>query len=110
MTPQEIAAVFRAEYGRSVAVLVRGLGDIRPGRRRGRRRRRYRAGQRSTAPRPSPAGWSTTADCNRAIDHPRRETVRAHKHAEAALISAPTEPVEEGAVPDTPEPADVESR
>lgn len=28
MTPQEIAAVFRAEYGRAVAVLVRGLGDI----------------------------------------------------------------------------------
>jgi hypothetical protein len=28
MTPEGIAAVFRAEYGRAVAVLVRMLGDI----------------------------------------------------------------------------------
>ena len=101
MTPEEIAAVFRAEYGRAVAVLVRVLGDIDlaedavadafatalqrwPG---------------AGAP-PSPAGWIITTARNRAIDQLRRESARAHKHAEAAIVNVPAEPVEEGAVPD----------
>ncbi|MCX4745899.1 sigma-70 family RNA polymerase sigma factor [Kitasatospora sp. NBC_01287] len=102
MTPQEIAAVFRAEYGRAVSVLVRGLGDIDLA-------EDAVADAFATAlvkwpvdgaPR-SPAGWIITTARNRAVDHLRRETVRAHKHAEAALVSAPAaEPVEEGAVPD----------
>ncbi|MDH6575815.1 sigma-70 family RNA polymerase sigma factor [Kitasatospora sp. MAP5-34] len=101
MTPQEIAAVFRAEYGRAVAVLVRGLGDIDLA-------EDAVADAFATAlvkwpvdgPPPSPAGWIITAARNRAIDHLRREAVRAHKHAEAALISTPAESVDEGAVPD----------
>jgi len=101
MTPEEIAAVFRAEYGRAVAVLVRVLGDIDlaedavadafatavarwPG---------------EGAP-PSPAGWIITTARNRAIDQLRRESARPHKHAEAAIVDVPAEPVEEGAVPD----------
>jgi hypothetical protein len=28
MTPNDVAAVFRGEYGRAVAVLIRVLGDI----------------------------------------------------------------------------------
>jgi RNA polymerase sigma-70 factor, ECF subfamily len=102
MTPQEIAAVFRAEYGRAVAVLVRGLGDIDLA-------EDAVADAFATAlvkwpvdgAPPSLPGWIITTARNRAIDHLRRETARAHKHAEAALVSAPAaEPVEEGAVPD----------
>ncbi|MEW2404183.1 sigma-70 family RNA polymerase sigma factor [Streptomyces sp. NPDC046862] len=102
MTPQEIAAVFRAEYGRAVAVLVRGLGDI------GLAEDAVADAFETAlvkwpvdgAP-PSPAGWIITTARNRAIDHLRREGSRAHKHAEAALINAPAATsVEEGAVPD----------
>jgi RNA polymerase sigma-70 factor (ECF subfamily) len=102
MRPDEIAAVFRAEYGRAVAVLVRVLGDI------GLAEdavadaftiavARWPA---DGAP-PSPAGWIITTARRRAIDQARRETVRPQKHAEAALAFAPTETEdEESAVPD----------
>ncbi|HWG28468.1 RNA polymerase sigma factor [Actinospica sp.] len=101
MTPQQIAAVFRAEYGRAVAVLVRGLGDIDLAEDAvadafATALVKWRDG----AP-PSPAGWIITTARNRAVDHLRREAVRAHKHAEAAFVSAPAaEPAEERAVPD----------
>ena len=102
MTPEEIAAVFRTEYGRAVAVLVRMLGDI------GLAEdavadaftiavARWPA---DGAP-PSPAGWIITTARRRAIDQARRETARPQKHAEAAIAFAPTEPLdEESAVPD----------
>jgi RNA polymerase sigma-70 factor (ECF subfamily) len=101
MTPEEIAAVFRAEYGRAVAVLVRVLGDIDLA-------EDAVAGAFATAVQrwpaegtpPSPAGWIITTARNRAIDHLRRESARARKHAEAAIVHLPAEPVEEGAVPD----------
>ncbi|NUS15522.1 MAG: sigma-70 family RNA polymerase sigma factor [Streptomyces sp.] len=102
MTPQEIAGVFRAEYGRAVAVLVRGLGDI--GLAEDAVADAFEAAlvkwPADGAP-PTPAGWIITTARNRAIDHLRRESSRTHKHAEAALINAPAAtPVEEGAVPD----------
>ncbi len=49
---------------------------------------------------PSPAGWIITTARNRAVDHRRRESTRDRRHAEAAVVHAPGEPVEEGAVPD----------
>jgi RNA polymerase sigma-70 factor (ECF subfamily) len=49
---------------------------------------------------PSPAGWIITTARNRAIDRLRRESVREDKHAQAALLQARDEPVEEGAVQD----------
>ena len=101
MTPEEIAAVFRTEYGRAVAVLVRVLGDIDLA-------EDVVAEAFATALRrwpvegapPVPAGWIITTARNRAIDQLRRESARAHKHAEAAIVHVPAEPVEEGAVPD----------
>ena len=101
MTPEEIAAVFRTEYGRAVAVLVRVLGDIDLA-------EDVVAEAFATALRrwpvegapPVPAGWIITTARNRAIDQLRRESARAHKHAEAAILHVPAEPVEEGAVPD----------
>ena len=101
MTPEEIAAVFRAEYGRAVAVLVRMLGDI------GLAEDAVADAFTIAVARwpvdgapPSPAGWIITTARNRAIDRLRRECAREDKHAQAALLHSETEPVEEGAVPD----------
>ena len=101
MRPEEIAEVFRHEYGRAVAVLTRVLGNI--GAAEDAVSEAFAAAvQRwpeSGAP-PSPAGWIITTARNRAIDQLRREAVRADKHAAAALPHAESEPVEEGAVRD----------
>jgi RNA polymerase sigma-70 factor (ECF subfamily) len=49
---------------------------------------------------PSPAGWIITTARNRAIDRLRREASREDRHAQAALLHARDEPVEEGPVQD----------
>ena len=49
---------------------------------------------------PSPAGWIITTARNRAIDRLRREASRADRHAQAALLHARDEPIEEGPVQD----------
>src|ERR687888_362902 len=48
----------------------------------------------------SPAGWIVTTARNRAIDRLRREASLANRHAQAALVHARAEAVEEGAVRD----------
>jgi RNA polymerase sigma-70 factor (ECF subfamily) len=93
--------VFAAEYGRAVSVLVRVFGSIDVAEEAvqdafAEAVRRWPA---DGVP-PSPAGWIITTARNRAIDRLRREAARADKHAQAALMHAETEPVEEGAVPD----------
>ncbi|MEU4531786.1 RNA polymerase sigma factor [Micromonospora ureilytica] len=97
----DVEAVFRAEYGRAVAVLVRLLGDIDLA---------EEAVQEAfavaverwptTGPPPSPAGWLITTARNRAIDRLRREASRTERQAQAALLFAADEPVEEGPVRD----------
>ena len=98
---EEIERIFRAEYGRSVAVLVRVFGDIDIA---------EEAVQDAFAialqwwpadglP-PSPAGWIITTARNRAIDRLRREESRDDRQAQAALLHARDEPVEEGPVRD----------
>jgi RNA polymerase sigma-70 factor (ECF subfamily) len=49
---------------------------------------------------PSPAGWIITTARNRAIDRLRREASRADRHAQAALLHAGADPIEEGPVRD----------
>jgi RNA polymerase sigma-70 factor (ECF subfamily) len=49
---------------------------------------------------PSPVGWIITTARNRAIDRLRREASRDDRHAQAALLHARDEPVEEDAVQD----------
>jgi len=97
----EIERVFREQYGRAVAVLVRVFGDIDlaeeavqdafttavaswPG----------------SGPPPAPAGWIITTARNRAIDRLRRESSRDDHHVQATLLRARDEPPEEGPVPD----------
>jgi RNA polymerase sigma-70 factor (ECF subfamily) len=100
----EIERVFREEYGRAVAVLVRVFGDIDVAE-EAVQDAFTAAVQRwpSTRLPPSPVGWIITTARNRAIDRLRREASRADRHAQAALLHArdePDEPVEEGPVRD----------
>jgi RNA polymerase sigma-70 factor (ECF subfamily) len=85
----DIGQVFRAEYGRAVAVLARVFGDIDIA---------EDAVQDAFAaalthwpaaglPR-SPAAWIITTARNRATDRLRREAARDNKHAQAALLHA----------------------
>jgi RNA polymerase sigma-70 factor, ECF subfamily len=97
----EIERVFRDEYGRAVAVLVRVFGDIDVAE-EAVQEAFTSAVQRwpSTGLPPSPAGWIITTARNRAIDRLRREASRSDRHAEAALLHAGEEPAEEGPVRD----------
>ncbi len=104
MALAEVERVFRADYGRAVATLVRLLGDIGLA---------EEAVQDAFAvalqrwPRdgvpPSPTGWIVTTARNRAIDRARRESSRMDRYVQAAMLQEPNEPDEsdeEVAVPD----------
>jgi RNA polymerase sigma-70 factor, ECF subfamily len=97
--------VFREEYGRAVAVLVRRFGDIDLAE-EAVQDAFIVAVQRwpSDGLPPSPAGWIITTARNRAIDRLRREASREDRHAQAMLLSASSEPAdpdnEEGVVRD----------
>ena len=97
----EIERVFRDEYGRAVAVLIRAFGDIDIAE-EAVQDAFTTAVQRwpSAGLPPSPAGWIITTARNRAIDRLRREASRADRYAQAALLHARGEPVEEGPVRD----------
>ncbi|MFI2436011.1 RNA polymerase sigma factor [Streptomyces sp. NPDC018693] len=97
----DVAAVFRAEYGRAVAVLVRFLGDIDLAEEAVQDAFTTAVARwpRTGVP-PSPAGWIITTARNRAVDRLRREAGRDARHAQAALLQAPGEPAEEGPVHD----------
>ena len=105
----EIERVFRAEYGRAVAVLVRVFGDIDVA------EEAVQDAFTAAVERwpadglpPSPAGWIITTARNRAIDRLRREASRDDRHAQAALLhAAATSRLEEGAVQRRPAAADL---
>ena len=97
----EIERVFRQEHGRAVASLVRVFGDVDVAEEAV--QDAFAAAVRrwpSAGLPPSPAGWIITTARNRAVDRLRREASRADRHAQAALLHARDEPVEEGPVPD----------
>ena len=96
-----IERVFRAEYGRAVAVLVRVFGSIAIA--EDAVQDAFIAASRTWAADgvpPSPAGWIITTARHRAIDHLRREASRDDRYAQAALLHAASEPFEEGPVHD----------
>ena len=98
----DVEKVFREEYGRAVAVLVRYFGDIDLAE-DAVQDAFATAVQRwpSTGIPPSPAGWIITTARNRAIDRVRRESSRDERHAQAAfLLANEPSPGEEDAVPD----------
>jgi RNA polymerase sigma-70 factor, ECF subfamily len=84
--------VFREEYGRAVAVLVRRFGDIDLAE-EAVQDAFIVAVQRwpSDGLPPSPAGWIITTARNRAIDRLRREASRDDRHAQAMLLRAGSE-------------------
>src|SRR5438067_4606382 len=101
LAASDIERVFREEYGRAVAVLVRVFGDIDMAEEAVQDAftaavQRWPA---SGLP-PSPAGWIITTARNRALDRLRREASREDRHAQAALLHAAAEPRDEGAVKD----------
>ncbi len=98
----EVERVFRAEYGRVVAVLVRAFGDVDLAEDAAQEAFLTAVGRwPGTGLPPSPAGWLVTTARRRAIDRLRRESVRADRHAQAALLHASEQPEEEvEAVPD----------
>jgi len=100
----EIERVFREEYGRAVAVLVRLCGDIDLAE-EAVQDAFTTALQRWPADGlpPKPAGWIITTAKNRAINHLRREASRHDRHSQAALLQALTRTdssAQEGPVPD----------
>jgi RNA polymerase sigma-70 factor (ECF subfamily) len=89
----EIERVFRAEYGRAVAILVRVFGDIDAAE-EAVQDAFTTALERwpvSGVP-PNPVGWIITTARNRAIDRFRREASREDRHAQAALLNRRDEP------------------
>jgi RNA polymerase sigma-70 factor (ECF subfamily) len=97
----EIERVFRSEYGRAVAVLVRVFHDIDVAEDAVQEAFAV-ASERwpSTGVPPSPAGWIITTARNRAIDRLRREASRDDRHAQAVLVHTRDDPPEELAVRD----------
>ena len=97
----DVDRVFREEYGRAVAVLVRVFGDIDIAEEAVQDAFTVAVDRwPSTGVPPSPAGWIITTARNRAIDRLRREASREDRHAQAALLHARDEPAEEGPVRD----------
>jgi RNA polymerase sigma-70 factor, ECF subfamily len=104
----EIERIFRAEYGRAVATLVRLFGDIDLAEETV-QDAFTTALQRWPAEGlpPHPAGWIITTARNRAINHLRRESSRHQRQTHATLLqdlARPTypssAPPEDGPVPD----------
>ena len=100
-TSGDVERVFREEYGRAVAVLVRVFGDIDVAEEAVQDAFTV-AVQRwpGAGVPPSPAGWIITTARNRAIDRLRKDASREDRHAQAALLHAAEEPAEEGPVRD----------
>ncbi len=101
VTCSEIERVFRCEYGRAVAVLARVFGDIDSA--EDAVQEAFTTAVARWPDRgmpPAPAGWIITTARNRAIDRLRREASRDDRHAQAALLHARDEPVEETPVAD----------
>ncbi|HTX83905.1 MAG TPA: RNA polymerase sigma factor [Streptosporangiaceae bacterium] len=88
-TAEQIGQIFRQEYGRTVSVLVRVLGDLDVA--EDAVQDAFEAAlerwPRDGLP-PSPAGWLITTARRKGIDRARRDAVRAGKHAQAAGAEA----------------------
>jgi RNA polymerase sigma-70 factor, ECF subfamily len=100
-----VEGVFRREYGRCVATLIRFLGDIDAAEEAVQDAFTVAVARwPADGQPPNPGAWIVTTARNRAIDRLRRESVRDERHAQAhhlygaAETDAPAQ--EEGPVPD----------
>src|SRR5919201_6112495 len=85
----EIERVFREQYGRAVAVLVRSFGDIDLAEEAVQDAFTVAVQRWPAEGVPSsPAGWIITTARNRAINRLRREASRQGRHAEAVRLYA----------------------
>ena len=93
--------MFRQQYGRAVAVLVRVFGDIDVAEEavQDAFTTAVASWPESGVP-PAPAGWIITTARNRAVDRLRRESSRGDRQAGAMLLLARDEPPEEVPVQD----------
>ena len=96
----DVAAIFRAEYGRAVAVLTRFLGDLSLAEEavQDAFKTALERWPRDGVP-SAPAGWIITTARHRAIDHLRREATRDERQ-EAAMRLLEDDPLEEHDVQD----------
>jgi RNA polymerase sigma-70 factor (ECF subfamily) len=101
VSDSEIERVFREEFGRAVAVLVRSFGDIDIAEEAVQDAFTV-AVQRwpETGLPPSPAGWIITTARRRAIDRMRSDTARNDRYAKAALMQVESTPIDAGPVRD----------
>jgi len=82
-----VEAVFRREYGRCVATLIRFLGDIDAAEEAVQEAFTVAAARwPSEGEPPNPGAWIVTTARNRAIDRLRRESIRDERHAQAHLL------------------------
>jgi RNA polymerase sigma-70 factor (ECF subfamily) len=97
----EIERIYRAEYGRAVAVLIRVFGDIDVAEEAVQDAFTV-ATERwpSTGLPPSPAGWIITTARNRAIDRLRREVSRGERHVQALALQKMDDPQEPAVMQD----------
>ncbi len=96
-----LSRLFRLEYGRAVATLVRLVGDIDSAQEAVQEAFAVAVEQwpRTGLP-PNPGGWIVTTARRRAIDRLRREATRDARHVQATLLSGPSADTEEEAVRD----------
>ena len=82
-----VEAVFRREYGRCVATLIRFLGDIDAAEEAVQDAFTVAVARwPSEGQPPNPGAWIVTTARNRAIDKLRRESIRDERHAQAHLL------------------------
>jgi RNA polymerase sigma-70 factor, ECF subfamily len=82
-----VEAVFRREYGRCVATLIRFLGDIDAAEEAVQDAFTVAVARwPSDGQPPNPGAWIVTTARNRAIDKLRRESIRDERHAQAHLL------------------------
>ena len=95
----DLASVYRAEYGRCVATLARVLGDLGLAEEAVQDAFAVALRKWEVLP-PNPGAWIVTTARHRAVDRLRRESTREARHAEALLLHQPDEPREVGPVRD----------
>jgi RNA polymerase sigma-70 factor (ECF subfamily) len=97
----EVERVFREQYGRAVAVLVRMVGDIDLAEECVQDAFTEATNRWPSAGLPpSPAGWIIATARNRALDRLRKEARRPETHAQAALLLEGDDPGDEGTMHD----------